>query len=117
MIRRPANDSSMADSGFPFFSLIVQIGMPVNELKSLARSLSLPQMRTKGFLRPGDTAKDISKIFLLLRSSSVILNSFFPFPMNKTQSLSPSLQRMTVDPGERPDRGSLPFVAGRGGKL
>jgi hypothetical protein len=37
----------MADSGFPFFFLIIQIGMPVNELERLARSLSLHQMRVK----------------------------------------------------------------------
>jgi hypothetical protein len=36
MIRRPANDFINGDSGFPFLSLIVQIGMPVNELKRLA---------------------------------------------------------------------------------
>jgi hypothetical protein len=47
MIRRPANDSSMADSCFPFFSLIIQIGVPVNELKRLVRSLWPHQIRVK----------------------------------------------------------------------
>jgi hypothetical protein len=37
----------MADSGFPFFSLIIQIGMPVNELKRIVRSLSAQKIRVK----------------------------------------------------------------------
>jgi hypothetical protein len=80
----------MANSRFPFFFLIVQIGMPVNEVESLAHFLSLHQMRINvgGLSHAKDIAKKDRKI-LLLSGSSVILNSFFPFPMNKTQCHSP----------------------------
>ena len=97
----------MADSGFPPFPLIIQIGMPVNELERLARPLSPPQMRVKvlGLSHAKDIGKmkgkkvrpaKKSRIILPLRSSSVILNSFFPFPMSKAQSLS---QKPTNDDG------------------
>jgi hypothetical protein len=107
----------MADSGFPFFSLIIQIATPVNELERLARFLSLHLMRVKvlGLSHFKDIAKKY-RIILPLRSSSVIMDSFFPFPMSKAQSLS---QKPTNDDGQsrRETRQQIPaFRRGPGSK-